>query len=96
MNGLVLWFNPKACVGMIWCEDQGPLAFLGPDVALPDGVDHLRCGDQVTFTVDVRDEVRFVRDLFVVTPGLPDADPAAILAGYHRQLDVQSHLRVVA
>ena len=96
MNGLVLWYNPKAHVGMVWCEDQGPLAFLGPEVRLPNGVSGLDCGDALTFSVELRDGVRFVRDIFLRTAGVPGADPAEILAGYHRQAEAAKHLSVVA
>ena len=81
---------------MIWCEDQGPLAFLGPEVRLPHGIESLACGDQITFSIELRDEVRFVRDVYVVTPGEPGSDPRDILARYHHGQDAASHLRVVA
>jgi hypothetical protein len=87
MIGLVLWHNPKAQVGMIWCEDQGPLAFLGPDVALPKAQRALSCGDQLVFTVEIRDGVRFVSRVEAVLPGVPGADPREILSGYHQALD---------
>lgn len=96
MIGLVLWYNPKAHVGMVWCEDQGPLAFLGPEVRLPKGVDTLACGDQLTFSIELRDDVRFVRDVVVAIPGVPGCDPADVVAGYHRSAEVASHLKVVA
>jgi hypothetical protein len=96
MIGLVLWYNPKAHVGMVWCEDQGPLAFLGPEASLPGGLGALTCGDQLTFSVEMRDDVRFVRDVFAVAPGAAGADPAAIVAGYHREAEAQKHLNVVA
>jgi len=96
MIGLVLWYNPKARVGMIWCEDQGPLAFLGPDAELPEGCDHIDCGDQLTFSIDLRDGVRFVRDVVQVVSGVGAADPREILAGYHRTREAESHLNIVA
>ncbi len=96
MNGLVLWFNPKAGVGMIWCEDQGPLAFLGPEVALPKGRDALECGDQLIFSIEMRDGVRYVRDLFAVSSGVPGANPRDIIAGYHSAQETARHLSIVA
>jgi len=96
MIGLVLWYNPKAQVGMIWCEDQGPLAFLGPDVALPHGIEALGAGDQLTFSIELRDDVRFVRDVVAVTVTPGGMDPAEILAGYHRTREVERHLNIVA
>lgn len=96
MIGLVLWFNPKARVGMIWCEDQGPLAFFGPEVALPKGQAALDCGDQVTFSIEVRDGVRYVRDVYAVSPGMAGSDPSEIIAGYHQSQERARHLSIVA
>ncbi len=96
MIGLVLWFNRVSGTGMIWCEDQGPLAFFGPENTLPEGVDSLGCGDRVVFSIDLRDGVRHVRDVFSVTREAAGPDPREILAGYHRTSDAVSHLRVVA
>jgi len=96
MMGLVLWFNPKARVGMIWCEDQGPLAFLGPEVELPGGGEALDSGDQLTFSIELRDDVRFVRDVLSVTPSRGVIDPREILSGYHSTREVESHLSIVA
>lgn len=96
MIGLVLWYNPKARAGMVWCEDQGPLAFLGPDARLPDGCASLECGDQLTFSIDMRENVRFVRDVVQITSGAGAADPREILAGYHRAREAETHLNIVA
>jgi hypothetical protein len=96
MMGLVLWFNPKARVGMIWCEDQGPLAFLGPEVELPGGCNALDSGDQLTFSIELRDDVRFVRDVVSVTSGMGAVDPREILAGFHSTREAESHLSIVA
>ncbi len=81
MIGLVLWHNPQAGVGVIWCEDQGPLAFLGPEVAMPDGIDIMQPGDEVTIRLQVTDGVRYVREISTLRAGKPGTDPRAILAG---------------
>ncbi|SMH55741.1 hypothetical protein [Maritimibacter sp. HL-12] len=96
MLGLVLWFNPEARVGMIWCDDQGPLAFLAPEVDLPHGREALDCGDQITFSVEMRDDVRYVRDVLSVTSAMGATDPREILAGYHSTREAESHLSIVA
>jgi len=96
MQGLVLWFNPEARVGMVWCEDQGPLAFLGPDVALPDGVEVLDSGDQLVFSFELRDNVRYLRDIFSVVPGASGADPREVIAGYHQSQERARHISIVA
>lgn len=96
MMGIVLWFNPAARVGMIWCEDQGPLAFFGPEVELPGERTALDCGDQLTFSIELRDDVRFVRDVLSVASGIGTSDPRDILAGFHSTREVDSHLSIVA
>lgn len=96
MNGLVLWFNPQARVGMIWCEDQGPLAFLSPEVKLPGNLDTLECGDRITFSVELRGDVRYIRDIYKVAAGSPGADPRDILLGYYRPAADEVRLSVVA
>lgn len=96
MIGLVLWYNPEAHVGMIWCEDQGPLAFIGPKVRLPKGCAALDCGDQLTISLEIRDGVRFVRDVVEVHSGACGTDPRAILAGFHSTREANTHLSIVA
>ena len=96
MLGLVLWFNPDPGVGMVWCEDQGPLAFLGPEARLPKGVETLQCGDQLVFSFELRDEVRYVRDVMSLVAGHAAADPAEIIAGFHRTRDAEASFQVVA
>jgi len=96
MIGLILWYKPDPGVGMVWCEDQGPLAFLGPEVRLPDGVETLHCGDQMLFSFELREGVRYVRDVVSLTAGTGDQDPHEIIAGYHRTREAERSLRVVA
>lgn len=96
MIGLVLWHNPDSRVGMIWCEDQGPLAFIGPEVSLPAGAVDLACGDQLTFSFELRDDVRYVRDVYIVERGVMDADPREIIAGFHRNREREAGFNSVA
>ncbi|MEJ1993186.1 MAG: hypothetical protein P8X50_16270 [Maritimibacter sp.] len=96
MFGLVLWFNETSHTGLIWCEDQGPLAFLGPENSLPEGIGSLNCGDQLVFSFDTRDGTRYVRDVISVFAGTQQRDPAEVLTGYHQFQETGSHLRVVA
>lgn len=96
MMGLVLWFNPDSGVGIVWCEDQGPLAFLGPEVRLPDGANTPECGDQLVFSFEMREGVRYVRDVMSLTAGTRGQDPREIIAGFHQAREVERNLRVVA
>ncbi|GKY88959.1 hypothetical protein [Sinisalibacter aestuarii] len=96
MNGLVLWYNPTAQVGMVWCEDQGPLAFIGPEASMTGGDETLSSGDQVTFTVEMREDVRYVRDIYHVTPGVASSDPRDIIMGQYRGDFAEARLSIVA
>jgi hypothetical protein len=96
MDGLVLWYSETARMAMIWCEDQGPLAFLGPEVALPTGIDELSSGDRLTFSIEMRDGVRYVHEVSTYEPGLVSTDPKEIIRGFHNMQDAARHLRVVA
>ena len=96
MMGLVLWYNPDPGVGMVWCEDQGPLAFLGPEARLPKGTEAFACGDQLVFSFELREGVRYVRDVMSFTAGTGGQDPRDIIAGFHRARDMERNLRVVA
>jgi len=96
MMGLVLWFNPEPGVGVVWCEDQGPLAFLGPEARLPEGTETLTCGDQLLFSFELREGVRYVRDVMSLTAGTAGQDPHEIIAEFHEGREREGHLRVVA
>lgn len=96
MIGLVLWYKSEAGVGMVWCEDQGPLAFIGPDVTLPGEVAGLHCGDQILFSFELRDGVRYVRDILSLTEGTGCEKPHEIIAQYHEARESERTLRVVA
>ncbi len=96
MIGLVLWYNPDPGVGMVWCEDQGPLAFLGPEARLPRDAGTLQCGDQLMFSFELREGVRYVRDVMSLAPGTGASDPADIITGFLQAREQERTLRVVA
>ncbi|TYB83501.1 hypothetical protein [Maritimibacter fusiformis] len=97
MIGLVLWHNPEVGVGVIWCEDQGPLAFLGPEVALPEGIVAMHPGDEIKLLVQIRDGVRYVCEITSLRAGKPGTDPRAILAGAAAQVSATPpDLKIVA
>lgn len=83
MIGIVLWYNPDKQVGLVWCEDQGPLAYIGPEIEVPAQAQPLGCGDQISFLHEVRDKVRYVTTLEQVSHGRTQADPQAVLSAYH-------------
>ncbi len=96
MIGLVLWYKSDPGVGLVWCEDQGPLAFLGADVPLPEGAKPLHCGDQLRFRFETRGGVRHVCEVLDCTAATGDVAPHEIIASYHRSREADRKLRVVA
>lgn len=59
MNGVIVWRNHSQAV--IWCEDQGPLAYCEPE-ALSRAPD-IGKGDLVHFITVERDGLRFANGL---------------------------------
>ena len=95
MLGIILWYNAEKSVGLIWCEDQGPLAFIGPEVLRPDGVDDLARGSQIWFEYDETNGFRTVRRIASVAVVMSGTDPAKILESYDAS-NARTALRVVA
>lgn len=63
MNGIVLWYKCDKKTGLVWCEDQGPLACITSSSELGDGMDALEAGDQIVFESDELDGMRVVKRL---------------------------------
>ncbi|WP_371168911.1 hypothetical protein [Aliiroseovarius sp. 2305UL8-7] len=95
MLGIILWYNAEKSVGLVWCEDQGPLAYVGPEVKTPKGVGELVRGSQVRFDYDEVSGFRTVRRIEGVAVVMGAMDPALLLAGYDH-LAARPALRVVA
>lgn len=103
MIGIVLWYNPDKQVGLVWCEDQGPLAYIGPEIEMPAQAQPLGCGDQISFLHELREKVRYVTRIEQVSHGRSQADPRVVLSAYHeaakdtvRAKPKEKPLRVVA
>lgn len=76
MLGIVLWYDAERRIGLVWCEDQGALAYLGPEVDLPLGCDVIERGTQIRFLVKEADGFRSVVHIHSKTmvPGLHAPD----------------------
>ena len=105
MLGIILWYNAEKSVGLVWCEDQGPLAFIGPEVVAPQGVDSLQRGSQIWFGFDEANGFRTVSRIEAVSVVMGGIDPAQVLCNFERtetdglefdSTDMRSVLRVVA
>lgn len=69
MIGVILWSDPSDQKAVIWCEDQGDLAYLSrcDTIALPDGF--LDVGDVVEFEVTTERNMRLAHTVQLVSSG---------------------------
>ncbi|WP_424939785.1 hypothetical protein [Aliiroseovarius sp. S253] len=95
MLGLVLWFDDKTGSGLVWCEDQGPLACIRPKETVLEGIDRLEQGQLIRCTVATRDEHRTVMIVAGIEGGIPPEDLRDILTQKRGSLG-KSPLTVVA
>lgn len=73
MIGVVLWKNTDDGSAVIWCEDQGDLAFMNSKDEVLDAPTFFDVGDVVEFDVLVRGNMRGVRNLSrLQDPSRPD------------------------
>ncbi|GHE94583.1 hypothetical protein GCM10016455_13800 [Aliiroseovarius zhejiangensis] len=84
MLGIILWYNADKSVGMVWCEDQGPLAFIGPEIVAPEGVGKLQRGSQIWFDFDEANGFRMVSRIEAVGVIMGGIDPAQVLSSFGR------------
>lgn len=110
MNGIVLWYKNDKKIGLVWCDDQGPLACVTAATVLEGGVDMLEAGDQIVFEGAEAGGMREVRQVISVRRCASALDVQALLsAEADRHLTDQEastpsdalvptapHLRVVA
>ena len=77
MMGVVLWSDESDRKAVIWCEDQGDLAFYNSNCDVLDQDGFFDAGDLVQFDVEVRASMRRARNPRLVIEqagrGLPDA-----------------------
>lgn len=68
MFGVVLWSDAAAQKAVIWCEDQGELAFYTPADVSVDDAPSLDAGDLIRFDVILQENVRKARNPEVLMP----------------------------
>ncbi|WP_293576251.1 hypothetical protein [Phaeobacter sp.] len=64
MIGVIIWVDTRLRQAMIWCEDQGDLAYFRWSDA--DDYTHLRKGDAVSFSIAVQGSLRLAEDLSLI------------------------------
>lgn len=77
MFGVVLWVDAAACKAVIWCEDQGELAYYMPTRDRSEHNPNLTAGDLIGFDMELEDNVRKAHKPILLkaahSPDLPDA-----------------------
>lgn len=80
MIGMVLWSDAAAGKAVIWCEDQGDLAFYTHRGACEDC--ELGVGDWVSFELTLVSDLRLARDVQVLKePGCPELAADLVACG---------------
>lgn len=78
MLGVVLWSDLSDRKAVIWCEDQGDLAYLnGPDAALTNG-EFFDAGDLVQFDVETSQTTRIANNPRLVIHKAGQSLPVAL------------------
>ena len=60
MIDVIIWSDPVERKAVVWCEDQGDLAFLKPSAESLEDRASLAAGDIIEFDVKLEDGFRFV------------------------------------
>ena len=60
MIGVIIWSDPVERKAVVWCEDQGDLAFLKPSAESLEDSASLAAGDIIEFDVKLEDSFRLV------------------------------------
>lgn len=100
MNGIVLWYKSDKQLGLVWCEDQGPLACITSNTEFLTCVEGFDSGDQIVFHTDKSGPMREISRVISCRRGAGDIDPHKLLKGdtteAQKHLPETAHLKVVA
>lgn len=80
MLGVVVWSNEKRSKAVIWCEDQGALAYLAGTTNLVLQTDWPEVGDLVELECILEGGLRLARQVRLLSPGAGAALPHALRA----------------
>lgn len=76
MLGVVLWSDASDRKAVIWCEDQGDLAYVNAENTVLQSSDFFDAGDLVQFDMETRKSMRLANNPRLVIekagPGLPE------------------------
>ncbi len=81
MFGVIIWSDPEVKNAVIWCEDQGDLAYFQASTEpMPMGCAFPDAGDYVAFDVELRNDMRVVRNPRPVLAAVGEGLPSALLS----------------
>lgn len=80
MLGVVVWSNERRCKAVIWCEDQGALAYLEGMTNLLRTGPWPEAGDLVELESELEAGLRLARNVRLVSQGVGAALPQALRA----------------
>jgi len=93
MIGVVIWSSEETRKAVIWCEDQGPLAYLGGGEGVIADLDWPVPGDLLRLECETVGNLRHATSVSVIAARACPQLPAALLGQTNRPA---SHLRIVA
>ncbi|MDO5604573.1 MAG: hypothetical protein Q4G25_05355 [Paracoccus sp. (in: a-proteobacteria)] len=95
MIGVVIWSSEETRNAVIWCEDQGPLAYLRDCdglLEMPDQQEWPVPGDLLRLQCETVGNLRLARSVSLIAPKVCPQLPDALLGQTNRPA---SHLQVV-
>lgn len=101
MLGILVWYDDRLKSGIVWCEDQGALAYLAGEVVAASGLDPGE-GDLLEVSVSDGVEPRVVTAMYAVRQSGGGALLKELLRSGGQALEtdpeipLRPHLRVVA
>ena len=81
MLGVVLWSDASDGKAVIWCEDQGDLAYVSGSDGILRGDDFFDAGDLVQFDMKIHQSLRFASNPRLVIEKAATDLPHALLEG---------------
>ncbi|MFD1795311.1 hypothetical protein FQV27_08780 [Paracoccus aurantiacus] len=93
MIGVVIWSSEATSKAVIWCEDQGPLAYLRGREGLMEEIDWPVPGDLLRLECETIGNLRHARSVSIIAPKVCPQLPAALLGHTNRPA---SHLHIVS
>ncbi len=95
MLGVVLWSDASDGKAVIWCEDQGDLAYVRGDDSVLQAGDFFDAGDLVQFDMEMSHSMRLASNPRLVIEKAGKNLPAALLQGANEKLQPPRAANVV-